>query len=157
MSSLKDKLKEYSDQEDIDFTVKRWNDSNKNWDTFIRDYPYDKGIPPWNAKDILENDAIEEKQEAKQQRISEAKMIPEITGSMRRTIGDRIDPELSRYIGNFAVEQNDINSNRLGGKHKYRFNRKSKNKFRKNKNKSRKNKNKSRKNKNKSRKNKINI
>ena len=134
MSSLKDKLKGYSNHEGIDFTVKRWNDSNKNWDNFINDYPYGKGIPPWNAKDILENDAIEEKQ----QRITEAKMIPEVTAMMRRKIGNRVDPAMSQYIGNFVVEKNDINSNRLGGKHKYRFNRKSKKKSRKNK--SRKNK-----------------
>ena len=137
--SLRDKLHGYGDETMITFTINRWRDSGENWDTFYANYPYGRGIPPWNVKNILEHYETEQREQREQrereQRQEETHQLslvlnrfrysPTITNAAgeetRNPLRRRIDPNLTRHIAsNFIRKPTD------GGNRKSRRNRKSK-------------------------------
>ena len=112
----------------INYTVTRWVKSGANWDIFYRDYPFGQGIPPMNVKHILENHEILRQErliQERQKRLQEARSVASVMEHARTHLDLEIDPNLSRYITGFLLENRDVRPPpAAGGKRKSRRNRK---------------------------------
>ena len=112
----------------INYTVNRWVESGADWDFFYGGYPFGQGIPPMNVKHILENHEILRRErliQERQKRLQEARSVPSVMEHARTDLDLEIDPNLSRYITGFLLENGDVRPPpAAGGKRKSRRNRK---------------------------------